>query len=272
MTLVIKELNTDNTLNVKPGQYLNRKTLQDSYSLVSSDSEDDEPYMNSVPTIVPMTPHKTVRNSMLLSSVSNRASGPSPSLSSPTPSQQPSSPNRTKRTTTAIVSTVNEPQTSKSSSSVDQATGSQHVATTSSTTTNDHNGMPNKTNSIVSCMSTLTEEFLTLQINQNDCGKSTYNVEISTNSNGTSSGGNHGNCGKQPEVFQDNDDVDGIGDDDQVPTSTLVRQFKHQTFHSESPKHVSYFSRQPYIGRSSSMLCSPNISPNKSKITKAKVF
>ncbi|KAJ6215917.1 hypothetical protein RDWZM_010417 [Blomia tropicalis] len=45
-------------------------------------------------------------------------------------------------------------------------------------------------------------------------------------------------------------------------TNTFVRQFKHQTFQSESPKHVSYFYWQTPIS-SLAKLGSPNISPSK---------
>lgn len=212
MTLVIKELNEENTLSLLNGFEINRynciKSLPDSYSLVSSDSEDDyssEPMRSEVPTIVPITPHKTVRNSMLIT----QPPPPPPEV-------------RDQRSEAASSSQVRG-----------QLSTSQ------------------------------TEEYLTLQINQSDTGRPTYNLEISSSSSGGGGSTSGSRAKKQPEVFDD-----ATGDESPVsaaPTSTLVRQFKHQAFHSESPKHVSYF-RQSYRTPATSMRqCSPNISPNKSK-------
>nr|XP_046913256.1 GATA zinc finger domain-containing protein 14-like [Dermatophagoides farinae] len=149
------------------------------------------------------------------------------------------------------------------------------------------------------------DEFLTLQINQNENGLPTsYNVEIKPSSSSSSSSTNHmGHNNNHQSMNQYHHHQQPSIDSPPPPppsaatiSSTFVRQFKHQTFQSESPKHVSSFSRlsqqhqqgspsmtataatttttttqQQSSSTSPKLYSSPNISPNK-QIIRSKIL
>lgn len=91
----------------------------------------------------------------------------------------------------------------------------------------------------------LTDEFLTLQIQQNDYGGSSYNLEIKPSCSSTSQNPNSQINKSTQSSTIDNQPLELIDSplspqwNQQFSTSTMVQQFKHQTFHSESPKHVA---------------------------------
>ena len=176
-------------------------------------------------------------------------------------------------------------------------------------TFNNNNNYP-----IASRLANITDEILTLQIEESfdsdsgflksnsfggvhDSGdiqrKRTYSMEMTSAKFQSSK---QAQTEQQPPIYQSplspNDNNVGLGVSSTTKiTNTMLQQFKHQSFHSESPKHVSYFHRHNYYNHHGTLTSkitlpstssttnnsnkysgSPNISPSKSNKYKMIIF
>lgn len=270
MSLTIKELNHDNTTTVTPlnGNYRSEEKLYGSNScLVSSDSEDESGYeyggcsssrskgttCTNTPAIVPMMPFKSVRNSMFFSTLPTTEQQLDTSLVSATKFFI-----CTKKINFCLQ--INQPEaTVKMKIETQQQESKQFQPICLKDAR-----VKEECQSILSRFANMNEELLTLQINQSDYGKPVYSIEMTTGAHNlppqTSS--------REPEYYISPDELSPLSPSNHFNASipTMVRQFKHQSFQSESPKHVSYIRNHQSMKSATvkKSTGSPNISPSKS--------
>lgn len=248
MSLMIKELNETNTFpynsldvpsefdNMEEGwngqTYLNYQ--HGLYSSQTSDSEDEDSVMESAPcpAIVPIKKLECVRNSMLIHA--EIVPPPPPSLES-----------------------------DDNLASMAELSPPPPIVQPESPLDTFESRLTRECSSIAEQLATLNDELLTLQVGNQP--EPSYNLELCMPT--TSKQREPNKPAREPEIVQ----LLSPDANEPIPqATTFVKQFKHQTFQSESPKHVSHYRQHHKCPRSSSSSnsaksVSPTQSPNRSK-------